>query len=304
MDIKHSRRLLILGAPECGSLDITKALTGSAPAPHASGSCAGLTHEWNVRTAYYNATVPLWIDEISNVGEWKAEFLKEEAGEVVRAVGAWVYVFRLGKDGRVDEEAEKTMAALQEVIEAHEGLGAESVMLAVAMPAVGRESERLAKEMREDWDDAAMQCGFEFVEYGAQGMNEYGEKQGVDRLKEALEANEWADDGDGLDALGLEDEEDGGFGNFGHEEAEMTAELFGLKAALLDQDDDDAEQYGDALGADLSANDQKTQVDDLDRMMSKLLAVREQSADMPEAQRKRMAAQAVRELMGRDEPAA
>jgi hypothetical protein len=39
-------------------------------------------------------------------------------------------------------------------------------------------------------------------------------------------------------------------------------------------------------------------VDDLDKMMSKLMAVKEQSADLPEAQKKRMAAKAVRELMG------
>jgi hypothetical protein len=42
------------------------------------------------------------------------------------------------------------------------------------------------------------------------------------------------------------------------------------------------------------------QVDDLDKMMSRLLAVREQSAGLPEAQRKRMAAQAVKELTGSD----
>ena len=100
--------------------------------------------------------------------------------------------------------------------------------------------------------------------------------------------------------MGLGEEDEGGLGDFGHEEAEMTAELFGLKAALLGQDDDDAEDYGDALGDDVSADGQKNQVDDLDRMMSKLLAVREQGADLPEAQRKRMAAKAVRELMGDD----
>ena len=188
MDIKNSRRLLLLGAPACGSLDLTHALTGSAPIPDASGSCAGLTHEWEVRTPYYKATVPLWIDEIPDVDEWKEEFLKEEAGEVVRAVGAWVFVFRLGG---ADGEVEKTMAALQEVLEAHAGYGAESVLLAVGMPgnnATGA-GAGLAKEKREEWDDVAMQYGFEFVEFGAQGVNEFGEKQGVERVREAIEAN-------------------------------------------------------------------------------------------------------------------
>ena len=301
MDIKHSRRILLLGAPGCGSLEITKALTGSSPAPHASGSCAGLTHEWDVRTAYYNAKVPLWIDEISDVQEWKEEFMKEEAGEVVQAVGAWVYAFRVGGDGSVAEEAEKTLAALQEVIEVHAGYGAESVMLVVGMPAAGKESLDLEKNKREDWDDVAMQYGFEFVEYGAQGVNEFGEKQGMDRLKEALEANEWTDAAG--DALGLSDADDD-FGDFGREEAEMTAELFGMKHSLLEQEEDDEEGYGEAWDADADADhpagNQEVQVDDLDKMMSRLLAVREQSAGLPEAQRKRMAAQAVKELTGHD----
>ncbi|KAM0700904.1 hypothetical protein Q7P35_012626 [Cladosporium inversicolor] len=304
MDIKHSRRLLLLGAPQCGSLDLTHALTGSAPTADASGSCAGLTHEWEVRTAYYKATVPLWIDEIEDLDEWKEEFMKEEAGEVVRAVGGWVFVFRLppGSSGEgegvgKDEEIEKTMAALQEVLEAHAGYGAESVLLAVGMPGTGT-AGALAKEKREEWDDVAMQYGFEFVEFGAQGINEFGEKQGVERVREALEANEWADEegGGGEDDLGLEDGDEDEFGDFGfgREEAEMTAELFGLKASLLGDEGDDEDGYGEALGD----KEQKNQVDDLDKMMSKLMAVREQSADLPEAQRKRMAAKAVRELMG------
>jgi hypothetical protein len=251
-----------------------------------------------VRTPYYSATVPLWIDEISEVEEWKAEFMREEAGEVVRAVGAWVYVFRLGD---TDGEAEKTMAALQEVLEVHAGYGVESVLLAVGMPPTNSGSGTpLTKEKREEWDDVAMQYGFEFVEFGARGVNEFGEKQGVERVREALEANEWADDeagGGDVDDLGQgEDGSEDGFGDFGREEAEMTAELFGLKASLLggEEEEEDADGYGDALGG----GEQKNQVDDLDKMMSKLMAVREQSADMPEAQRKRMAAKAVRELMG------
>jgi hypothetical protein len=67
-----------------------------------------------------------------------------------------------------------------------------------------------------------------------------------------------------------------------------------LKASLLGDGEEDEDGYGDAL----ADTEQKNQVDDLDKMMSKLMAVREQSADLPEAQRKRMAAKAVRELMG------
>jgi hypothetical protein len=294
MDIKHySRRLLLLGAPASGLLDLTHALTGSSPSPDAStGSCAGLTHEWEVRTPYYTATVPVWIDEISKLEEWKEQFMKPEASEVVTAVGAWVYVFRLRKDGGFDKEVEKTMEALNEVLEAHDGAeyGEEKVLLAVGMPASGGGGGVfLRSERRAEWEDVAMGLGWEFVEFGQKGKNEFGEKQGVERVREALEAGEWEESGDGLageDGDGEEDE----FGDFGREEAEMTAELFGLKASLLGEEDEDGE--GEGYG------NEKDQVDDLDKMMSKLMAVREQSADLPEAQRKRMAAKAVRELMG------
>lgn len=293
MDIKHARRILVVGAPGCGALDLVKDLTGTAPEPDISGSCAGLTHEWDVKTAYYSARVPVWIDEISEPEEWKTEFMKPEAEEVVDAVGAWVYLFRLPRDWKVEE----TMRALQEVVEVHAGYGADNVMLAVAMPA-NKDAGTVSEGVREQLDDMAIQYGFEFVEYGATGKNEFGEKQGLERIREALEANSWDADGgdsDDLAGLGLEGSDDG-IGNFGHEEAEMTAELFGMKASLMGHEDEDAEEFG----ADLEQDRQQAQVDDLDMMMSKLMAVKEQTADLPEAQRKKMAAKAVREVMGED----
>lgn len=297
MDIKHSRRILVVGAPGCGALDVVKDLTGTAPEPDLSGSCAGLTHEWDVKTAYYSATVPVWIDEVTNVEDWKTEFMKPEAKEVVDAVGAWVYLFRLTADRKAGKEVEETMKALQEVTEEHAGYGADNVMLAIAMPE-SKDAGPMSKDAREQLDDMAIQYGFEFVESGATGTNEFGEKQGLERMKEALEANSWdADGGDSDDLAGLGlDGSDDGIGDFGHEEAEMTAELFGMKASLMGHEDDDAEGFA----AELEQDRQQAQVDDLDMMMSKLMAVREQTADMPEAQRKRIAAKAVREVMGED----
>ena len=72
----------------------------------------------------------------------------------------------------------------------------------------------------------------------------------------------------------------------------MTAELFGMKAALFDDEEFAAEAEDSS-----SPGEQAGDVDSLDRMMGKLLAVKEQSADLPEAQKKRMAARAVRDLM-------
>lgn len=197
------------------------------------------------------------------------DFLRPEAQEVVEAVGAWVYCFSPGVD------AEVGMRAIQEVVEKHSEAYVEGTMLAVGMGNV-REGE---------WEDRCMDCGFEFVEYAAKGKNEFGEKRGFARVKEALEANEWAAKG------GEEDGELDCDDDFVFDEAEMTAELFGMKAALIGGDEEDEEEK------EYTGQRQAGQVDDLNRMMGKLLAIKEQSAELPEHQRKRLAAKAVREIM-------
>ena len=240
--------------------------------------------------------MPVWIDEIGDVEAWKAEFLKPEAREVIEAVGAWIYCFPMPITGLIDEGIEETMKAIQDINEEHAGYGSETVILAIGMPAANAKPSGLA-ETREEWDDRSMEYGFEFVDYTADGKNEFGEKVGLERLREALEANEWAAtataEGDELDfdLRGLDDNDEGDIRGFARDEAEMTAELFGMKAAL---NGNDLEPEADDLPPPAS---EETQVEDLDRLMGRLLAVKEQSADLPESERKRLAAKAVRELL-------
>lgn len=270
-------------------------LTGTAPTPHETGSTAGISHEWHIKTRYYETTVPIWVDQIEDVEEWKAEFLKPEAREVIDAVGAWIYCFRAPSSTESSHDIEATMKAVQEICEQHSGYGAETAMLAVAVP----DSKGGAggfREIREEWDDISLQYGFELVEHTAEGKNEFGEKVGLERLKEALEANEWAaTTTSGDEELVFRDDdlaenEDDHFRGFARDEAEMTAELFGMKAALNGNDlEPDTDVFSET-------RTEEAQVEDLDRLMGRLLAVREQSADLPEAQRKRLAAKAVREL--------
>ena len=290
MQIAHSRRILFLGTREAGALEVIKDLTGTAPAPDINGSTAGLTHEWDVKTAYYSATVPIWIDEVPDFEAWKEEFLKEEAKEVVDAVGAWIYCFEKG----LDEKVEAAMKSIQEVVERQAGYGGEVGFLAVGKDIKGANGGA----SHEEYEDTCMQYGFEYINYSATGQNEFSEKVGFERLKEALEANEWtanhSDEDLDLDDLGFDGDEDDVFGGSARDEAEMTAELFGMKAALNQDEDEDEEVDAEDF---LPPQRQRDHVDGLERMMGKLMAVKEQSADLPEGQRKRMAARAVRELM-------
>lgn len=186
------------------------------------------------------------------------------------------------------------MKAIHQIAEEHAGYGADTVMLAVAMPSSqASNSDGNPRGRVEEWEDLCLEHGFEYVDYQATGTNEFGEKQGFERLKETLEANEWAatihSDSE-PDDLDFEDVEDA-FTR--RDEAEITAELFGMKAALAGADDYEPE--GEEFGG---GREQETQVEDLDMLMGKLLAVNEQSAELPEAKRRRMAAKAVKDIMG------
>ncbi len=260
-----------------------------------SNSTAGVTHEWDVETAYYSAKIPIWMDEIVDAEAWKAEFLKAEAKEVVEAVGAWIYCFRRPSNEAINEDVKGMMQTIQEVAEEHIGYTTDTVMLAVAVPDI-RKDVSLDHVDHSDWEDLCIEHGFEYIDYAGKGMNEFREKTGFERLKEALEANEWAATGDDEDDLDLDrlDFENGN--DFARDEAEMTAELFGMKAALMDIElEPDADDI-------MPQTDEAKEVDSLERLMGKLLAVKEQSADLPEAQRKRLAAQAVKELMEESKP--
>lgn len=209
-----------------------------------------------------------------------------------------MYCFERQKGGAIPKDVEDAMKSIQEVVEEHAGYEADCVMLAVAKP-VGMEAQASTQTSRNDQDEICMESGFEYIDYTATGNNEFGEKVGVERLKEALEANEWDAGGDeddlgvDLENLGLDDEF--GLGVLGQDEAEITAELFGMKAALNGHDAFDAETD------DVTPHDrQASEVDDLERIMVRLLAVKQQGADLPEAQRRRLAAKAVQDLFQAD----
>ncbi|THY12483.1 hypothetical protein D6D02_05151 [Aureobasidium pullulans] len=289
MEIKHPRRILVIGKPDSDISRVVKEITGSAPTPDAStGFLAGITHEWNVKTAYYTATIPIWIDEITDTTAWKSEFLNTEAKEVVQAVGAWIYCFNSSdiKKESADDDAEVTMSehveatmkAVAEVVEKACGMMWDGTRLAVDLTPANKGRSTINAE------EICLDLGFEYIHIDATGKNEYGENLGLERAKEALEANEWsassADDDDDEDNVG----------GFDDEQAQMNAELWGLKASLLDPDNEGDEAEGSAL----EIEDDDLGVLDMMNIANWMI---ETTAGMPENERKKYAARAVDDLM-------
>ncbi|KAH7083896.1 hypothetical protein FB567DRAFT_446354 [Paraphoma chrysanthemicola] len=261
MEIKNPRRLLALGAPDSGVLKLLSDLTGSAPEP-TSGSAAGLTHSWLLETKYYTATLPIWIDEIPALSEWRAAFTAPEAREVITVLGAWIYCFRKPVTQADLITIKDTMKAIADAIERACGYSGDQVCLAVGMPQSITPYLDMAQE---EWEDICTDTGFEYVDFEKTGKNEFGEKVGVHRVREALEACEW----EGVDELDFGDGDDGdeeGFGGFAAEEAEMNMELFGMKSALHGFADDEAGEQGEEAEA--------KEVEELEAMMRKMIAIK------------------------------
>lgn len=195
--------------------------------------------------------------------DWRTEFVKPEAREVVNILGAWIYCFRKPVTHSDLDTIKATMKAIADVIERACGYAGDQVCLAIAMP----QSTTPYLDMSvEEWDDIVMEHGFEYIDFEKSGnsKNDYGEKVGVQRAREALEACDW-ESTEGLD-FGDEEEQEP-FGGFAAEEAEMNMELFDMKGALHGHDND-----GEAGGP--SDLDEAKEVEELEVMMRKMIAIK------------------------------
>ncbi|KAI9842158.1 MAG: hypothetical protein M1837_007445 [Sclerophora amabilis] len=303
-------------------------------------SVAGLSHVWPLKTRYYTATIPIWIDEISSPVEWTVDFLSPAAREVLNVVGAWIVCFRKP----VNEDALDTIKACLHAVSAvskRSTAAADGILLAVSMPQSTTPSLGLTGDQ---WEDLCRDIGgFEYVDAEASGTrNEFGEWQnikphggkadpvflddseqvGIARAREALEANDWEDDEDGDELSGLLDDELGTTtkGGGGGEEdegileaetQEVWREMFGMREAIAGID---RTGHEDENGGDVNDDEEKTsgkeeeeeeeedededvKVEQLEAMMKKMLAVRDMGADLPEKERRRLAARTVNEIM-------
>jgi hypothetical protein len=239
----------------------------------------------SLQTAYYGADVSIWID-ITNpdgIRQWADEFAGEEAAEVRSSIGAYVVLLGRGEGKAGWDEVERVLREVGRVTSIAEGEGWEGVCLGVILGATAGEDD-------EGWVE-----GWEVVDGAATGKNEFGEVVGVERVREALETNEWAgEDGDEEDL-----EEELGFGGElaegGFEIGEN--EVDGMRRPLFGREEGEEEEGVEGMEA-LMLKMQAMRGEFCPRpsghMLTRMLDL---GADMPEAERKKFAAKAVRDLM-------
>ncbi|KAI0471801.1 hypothetical protein GGR56DRAFT_655601 [Xylariaceae sp. FL0804] len=328
MEISNTRRILAVSHADSVQhlARVVKDLTGTLP-EQTSTSLAGSSHNLSLKTAYYTAEVPIWLDLISSPEEWSSSFLSDEAKEVLEVLGGIVVVFALPVKPESDEAsaARDLIQHVGKVVK--EGLGGwewDGVALCLGVGEI---------DDVEEWDDCCAGWGLEFVQVRNQSVpsrNEFGEKTGIPRALEALQSNDWAhasmddlgsdfgdfeagleadqSDNDGQDGVELDPESL----DFGFDRADFA----GLRRAIWNVSQEQDEEghmdggqpnttsQGDSKAADSGQKGSKEEpaedddeIQKIERMMVKLQAVRDTSAGLPEEQRKRAAAKAVAEVM-------
>ncbi|KAI0599216.1 alpha and gamma adaptin binding protein p34-domain-containing protein [Biscogniauxia sp. FL1348] len=330
MEIKYTRRILAVSLTDSAHhlTRVIKDLTGTAP-EQTSTSLAGSSHILSLKNAYYTADVPIWLDLISSPSEWAASFLSPEASEVLDVLGGLVLVFALPVNPQ-SEEAQAARELIRQVGRVvRDGLGDwewDGVSLCIALGDIDDVDE---------WDDYCVEGGLEFIQVRSQSIpssDEFGEKSGIARALEALEANDWSDigidnlvsdfedfevsfdpskDDNAQDSQTKEEKENSDLSpedfDFGFDREDFE----GLKRAIWnaghEEDEDfphDGQPSTSANGKDKDngTSSEAGDIDDeeiqkIERMMLKLQAVRDTNAGLPEEQRKRAAAKAVAEVM-------
>jgi len=198
-------------------------------------------------------------------------------------LGAFIVCFRKPINEEGLKEVKDLMEGVAEVVKEGCGLMWDGVCLAVGMP---QSTTPYLEKTFDEWEELCQEYGFEFVDFESKGRNEYSgsvitllswmstadlsEPMGMERLKEALEANDWEGNdelGEAIDLDGLENESDDagsiGFGLDAADKAEMEKEMRGMKQAIYGGDDDGGEE---------EPNDQD--VEELQALMLKMQAVR------------------------------
>ena len=228
----------------------------------------------------------------------------EEAAEVLQALGGYVLSFPRPVTEEERMRLRDVVKEVGKVVKSAETKGWDGVLVLILMPQDIVPHLELDQSALEAWEDWGIEHGgWEVIDgQAAKGTkNEFGEKAGWERVKEALEANSWegGEEGDELEGLGMD------FADFveGEVDEEMRREMEGMKEAI----------YGGGNEVEEEEEDEEKDVEQMEVLMRKMQAMRgkvldggywetanvkiDLGADMPEAERKKFAAKAVQDLM-------
>ncbi|KAK6867788.1 Increased recombination centers protein 6 [Candida tropicalis] len=196
--------ILILGSPNSGKLRVSKLISNDKDFPEIkeNESHSGIIIKTSLSTKYYHIKLNILIDEypeernksvtdeekLLDLEKWFNEFKSEEFGELREVLDGLVFTVNMKADSL--EFIEK---ALETVSEIRTSLGDEESQWDGFISIIGSttQGESVDDDTVEEIEDLVITHGFEFINLNTQGINEFKEKQGKDRVVELIESHEW-----------------------------------------------------------------------------------------------------------------
>lgn len=196
--------ILILGSPNSGKLRVSKLISNDKDFPEIkeNESHSGIIIKTSLSTKYYHIKLNILIDEypeernksvtdeekLLELEKWFNEFKSEEFGELREVLDGLVFTVNMKADSL--EFIEK---ALETVSEIRTSLGDEESQWDGLISIIGSttQGELVDDDTVEEIEDLVITHGFEFINLNTQGINEFKEKQGKDRVVELIESHEW-----------------------------------------------------------------------------------------------------------------
>lgn len=244
------KKILVVGPKRSGKLSFLEALTGTLPSAIPADSHGGLTHEFTIRNQYYEAIVGIWIEEFEDdragLTEFVASYGSDEAAVVRDSLNVLVVTFRENSD------KDKVIQLLESVKTVADKCLPETLLLAIGTSSKAGRGSAGSQDGETAWEDTCLDEGFEYIDLAASGKNTFGEKRGVERVKEAIEACDWSEQ-----ASDPSEEE--------------------LLADLLKEDSILNEHLLDSGEPQKPINLDEAKIEDLELMMHRMLAARGES---------------------------
>ncbi|OAP62818.1 hypothetical protein AYL99_02045 [Fonsecaea erecta] len=283
----------------------------------------------------------------ATLAEWREQMLSSEAAEVRTVLGGLILILPIASLQSSNASILESYASLVETVHAlreaieDESYGRDVASLVVLQPTASTVTNAKLRETMERLEEVCLSdkglLGWDFVAWdgqleaagdgkdgqsvkeGEDERNEFGEKTGIKRVIEALEAVDWSAsphsdgeaDGHGdFDFADVDEDEDAGelfsstsknmlgdgsTGLLGFDH-ELQREMMELKMSMLDAADDDSDDDNKG-GSEREQEDQDTQVEQLQVLMERVVAIREAGSEMPQPEREKFARREIGRIM-------
>ncbi|KAI9008755.1 hypothetical protein CLU79DRAFT_776750 [Phycomyces nitens] len=280
----------VKGAFECSETEFPKEIVDNQ-LKELNDSHAGLRIPWTIDTKYYTANIDFWLDEIAPESiEKDIKAYTDQSHGITKVIDAFVYVFRKDKP--------ETFSSLSFWLPFLEECDP-SIRLCV-----GRTGDCKNTEPKEtiDYEEWCLDHEFEYIDLDETTKDPL-DKAGVELAVEVLKTNMW-DGSSHKDTVGqkphrpeynkkeedYEDEDEDDEEEFYRELQKLNIKHDGIQSDENDDDfglpnQDEINMMKNQLFADLDGED------GLDKAFETLNAMREKGKDLPDAERRKLAAQ-------------